>query len=161
MNGAEAADARVVDEDVDGGEFFQSGVDEGGDLIGAGDVGGESEGLDGFVAKARGRVVEGLLVASAKADARAHLAEAASDGEADASAGARDEGGLSGERIFSGHDVLLMGFCENSLRRNARATFGRHSSSYHQSRNVTWTTGPTNTNMDSREWPCATLEVSL
>src|SRR5579864_3603854 len=107
MNGAEAADAGVVDENVDGVEFLESGVDEGSDLIGAGDVGGKGEGVDGFAAEARGRVFEGFFVASAEADARAHLAEAASDGEADASAGAGDESGLSGERIFSGHHALL------------------------------------------------------
>src|SRR5579864_9019839 len=110
MNGAEAADAGVVDENVDGVEFLESGVDEGSDLIGARDVGGKGEGVDGFAAEARGRVFEGFFVASAKADARAHLAEAASDGKTDASAGARDESGLSGERIFSGHHALLTCF---------------------------------------------------
>ena len=105
VDGAEAAGAGVVDEEVDGAEMGKGFFDEGGDLGGGGDVGGHGEDVVGF-GRRFGRQLgneagaggfERIGIASAYSDARAEFGEAFGDGEADAAAGSGDESDVSGE----------------------------------------------------------------
>jgi hypothetical protein len=100
MNSTETgiANSSVVDQYRDRAEAGFGGLDEGGDVGAAGDVGRLSENICGKRAKFSGGGLQRFRIPSAEADRGTELREFANDGLADATAATGDERNVATKR---------------------------------------------------------------